>query len=327
MARTDLTRAELELYRPEVREPHDFDLFWAETLAEAAAHELDARFEPVATPFSTVEVFDVSFGGFAGDRIHAWLTMPAGRSEPLPAVVEFLGYTGGRGLPGERLDWASAGYAHLLVDTRGQGAGWGGGATSDPHGSGASGTGFMTRGIESPHSYYYRRVYTDAVRAVSAVRAHPDVDATRVAVHGISQGGGIALAVSGLVPDLVAAMPDVPFLCHIERGMELSARDPFAELTRYLAVYRSRAEQVLTTLSYFDAVNFAARANAPALFSVALMDPVCPPSTVYAAYHRYSAAEKGMVVYPYNEHEGGGAQQRFAQIGWLGERTGASRYQ
>ena len=38
--------------------------------------------------------------------------------------------------------------------------------------------------------------------------------------------------------------------------------------------------------------------------SVALMDPICPPSTVYAAYHAY-AGPKQLSVYEFNEHEGG----------------------
>ncbi len=47
------------------------------------------------------------------------------------------------------------------------------------------------------------------------------------------------------------------------------------------APYPSR---VFRTLSYIDGMNFAARASAvPALFGVALMDPICPPSTLYAA--------------------------------------------
>jgi cephalosporin-C deacetylase-like acetyl esterase len=46
-------------------------------------------------------------------------------------------------------------------------------------------------------------------------------------------------------------------------------------------------DSAFTTLSYFDGVNFATRASAPALFSVGLMDWVCPRSTVYAAYQAY----------------------------------------
>ena len=66
-------------------------------------------------------------------------------------MVEYVGYNGGRGLPGEKLAWAAAGYVHVLMDTRGQGSGWGnGGDTADPHGSGAATAGFMTRGIHEP---------------------------------------------------------------------------------------------------------------------------------------------------------------------------------
>ena len=322
LALVDLPLEELLGYRPEVQEPDDFDDFWQRTLAEARAHDLDVRSEKVDTPYRTVTVHDVRFRGYAGDGISAWLTTPRGIDGPLPAVVEYVGYNGGRDLPGASLWWATAGYVHLLMDSRGQGGGWGGGGdTADPHGGGPSAPGVMTRGIEDPDTYYYRRLMTDAVRAVDAVRSLPAVTVDSVSVQGISQGGGLALAVAGLVPDLVAVMPDVPFLCHFRRALEVGDRDPFEEITRYLSVRRQAVDQVFATLSYFDAVNFAKRATAPGYFSVALRDLTCPPSTVYAAFNHY-AAEKEMVVYPFNDHEGGLSHQKLAQITWLGGRLG-----
>ena len=316
MPRTDLSPAELAAYAPEVAEPDDFDDFWAGTLGEAREHDLGLRVTPVRTPYRTVEVQDVTFAGFGGDPISAWLLRPTGVAAP-QVVVEFLGYGGGRDLPGTQLHWASAGYTHLLVDTRGQGSVWGGGGTTaDPHGSGPSAPGFLTKGVADPATYYYRRVFTDAVRAVEAARALPGVDPAAVAVTGGSQGGGITLAVAGLVPDLRTVMPDVPFLCHFERAVEICDRDPYLELTRYLSVHRGAAEQTFRTLSYFDGVNFARRASAPALFSVALMDQICPPSTVYAAYHAY-AGPKEIAVYAFNDHEGGLSHQRLRQADWL----------
>jgi cephalosporin-C deacetylase len=322
VARTDLALEELINYRPTVVEPVDFDAFWSETIQETRSFDLDVRLEPVSTPYRTVEIRDASFRGFAGDRINAWLLSPRHDQGFRPAVVEFIGYNGGRDVPGAYLSWASAGYAHLLVDTRGQGSAWGGGgATPDPHGSGPHAPGFMTKGIEHPESYYYRRVFADALRAVEAVRSLPDVDTTRIAVQGISQGGGITLAAAGLGKDLVAVMPDVPFLCHFRRAVDICDQDPYMEITRYLAVHRSAVPDAFTTLSYFDGVNFAKRATARALFSVALMDQVCPPSTVYAAYHAYGGA-KEIVVYPFNDHEGGLSHQRLKQITWLNRLIG-----
>lgn len=321
MPRFDLPLDELQSYRPDIPEPSDFDAFWTDTLTAARSHDGPATITPHVTPLTQLEVFDVAFPGFAGDPVRAWLTVPAGAEEPLPAVVEFNGYGGGRGLPVERLAWAASGYAHLFMDTRGQGSGWGtGGDTPDPHGTGPSGSGFMTRGIDDPADYYYRRVFTDGVRAVDAARALPQIDATRVAVTGGSQGGGIALAVAGLSSGLRACMPDVPFLCHFSRAVGLTDHDPYQEIVRYLAVHRGAEEGVFRTLSYFDGAAFAARATAPALFSAALMDLTCPPSTVFAAYNRYGASDKEIRVYPFNDHEGGQSRQWWEQAEFLAAR-------
>jgi cephalosporin-C deacetylase len=238
----------------------------------------------------------------------------------LPTVVEFVGYGGGRGLPHVHLLWASAGFAHFVMDTRGQGSAWGGGGTPDPVGSAPAFPGFMTRGVEDPETYYYRRLFTDGVRAVEAARAHPLTDASRTAAVGISQGGGITLAVGGLVPDLVAVAPDVPFLCDFPRATTLTDRQPYREIGNYLKTHRGRTERVMRTLSYFDGVHFAARGRAPALFSAALEDQTCPPSTVFAAFNAWAHDDKKVEVYDFNDHEGGGPYQEAIKLRWLAAR-------
>lgn len=318
MPRFDLPPEELRTYRPEVAEPADFDAFWERTLAESRALATPAQLERIDSPLRAVEVYDVRFSGFAGEQIAGWLLLPADRSGPLPAVVEYVGYGGGRGLPHERLGWPASGYAHFIMDTRGQASGWGtGGATADPHGSAPSSPGFMTRGIEHPDDYYYRRVFTDAVLAVDAVRSLDEVDAGRVAICGGSQGGGIAIAVAGLSEAVIAAMPDVPFLCHFARAVGMTDENPYQEIVRYLSVHRDAQETVFRTLSYFDGVNFAKRATASALFSVAMLDTICPPSTVFAAFNRWGGQAR-IVEYPFNNHEGGQGYQWAQQAAFLG---------
>lgn len=320
MPRFDLPAEELRTYRPDVAEPADFDDFWEQTLTESRALAEPVRLRRIDSPLQAVEVYDVTFSGFAGDPIGGWLLIPTGADEPLPAVIEYNGYGGGRGLPHERLSWAASGYAHFFMDTRGQGSGWGtGGVTPDPHGSGPATAGFLTRGIDDPGDYYYRRVYTDAVLAIDAIRSLERIDATRVAVVGTSQGGGLTIAAAALSTGLIAAMPDVPFLCHFERAVGMTGRDPYNEVVRYLAVHRDAAENTFRTLSYFDGVNLARRATAPAFFSVALMDPVCPPSTVYAARNSWGGAAD-IVEYAFNEHEGGLGAQWPKQAEFLAER-------
>ncbi|MGI4893596.1 MAG: acetylxylan esterase [Janthinobacterium lividum] len=327
MPLNDLPLHELRGYRGDVAEPEDFDAFWAESLTRARTHDLDVRLTPAPGPrLPALDVDDVRFTGWGGVRIAAWLVRPAHVAGPLPIVVEFIGYSGGRGLPVEHTAWAAAGFAHLVVDTRGMGH-----ATPDPDTSATSGqwaNGFLTKGIEDPTTYFYRRAMVDCVRAVEAAHALPrlgvDVDTARVVVRGASQGGAFSLAAAGLSGTAVAAaLVDVPFLCHIRRGVDTAPGGPYPEVVQYLRRHsREAVEQTFRTLSYIDGANHGARASAPTLFSVALMDPVCPPSTVFAAYNRYGGLapdlpDKEIAVWEFGDHDGGGAHQLQRQLEFL----------
>jgi cephalosporin-C deacetylase len=318
MAFFDMPLEQLQAYVPPRTEPDDFDAFWQETLADARAYPLNATFTPYDAGLKLLEVFDVTYNGYGGQPIKGWLIMPRERSGKLPCVVEYVGYGGGRNLPINYLVWGSVGCAHFIMDTRGQGSTWSVGDTPDPELEPGNPhfPGYMTRGVLNPRTYYYRRVFTDAVRAVEAARSHEAVDPSRVTVTGGSQGGGITLAVAGLVNDVSAAMVDVPFLCHYRVAVELIDSAPYNEIARYCQVHRGKIETVYSTLSYFDGLNFAARAKAPALFSVGLMDEICPPRTVYAAYNHY-AGEKDIRIYTYNHHEGGGIDHLAEKVKYI----------
>jgi len=330
MALFDLSLDELKNYLPPRQEPSDFDEFWGATLAEARSFPLGASYEAVDFGLQTLEAFDVTFNGYAGQPVKGWLLLPRKRPEPLACVVQYIGYGGGRGFPLDWLEWASLGYANLVMDTRGQGGAWLKSDTPDLEQGGAQPQhpGFMTRGILSPQTYYYRRLITDAVRAVDAAGAHPEVDARRIVLTGRSQGGGLALIAAALAQKAVkATMPNVPFLCAYRRATEVSDALPYHEISNYCKVNRDKVDRVFSTLAYFDGVNFAARSRAPAFFSVGLMDEICPPSTVFAAYNHY-AGPKQIEVYHFNQHEGGETYQLIAQVEYLSSlwaSTGESR--
>ena len=274
--------------------------------------------EPVHDLLKLVDIYDITYNGYNGQAIKGWYVQPKGTKEPLPCVVEFIGYGGGRSYAHDWLLFANAGYGNFIMDTRGQGSVWQTGDTPDIEDfpSNPQTPGFMTRGITNPDNYYYRRVFTDAVRAVEAARSIPTVNSKQIILSGASQAGGICLAVSGLLQDLLGIMPEVPFLCHYKRAVDLTDQYPYQEITTYLKVHHNQTDTVFKTLSYFDGVNFAARANAKALFSVGLMDTICPPSTVFAAYNHYNG-QKNISVYHYNQHEGGGVYHEIQKLNFI----------
>jgi cephalosporin-C deacetylase len=324
---TDLSLSELRQYRPDVEEPADFDEFWATELAAARAQDTRPSFAPLRVPEDThlrhAEVFDVSFPGYGGEPVRGWLLVPRELAPSPKLIVEFIGYGGGRGNPLDWLTWSSAGYPHLIMDTRGQGGGWRGSDTSDPSDNGAPSTrGFMTRGIADPRTHYYTRLLIDAARATDAARHHPVVGSLPLVTTGRSQGGGLSIAAAHLGVDVAAAMPDVPFLAHFRRAADVTRAHPYEELAEYCRVHSDQVDRVFTTLSYIDVVNHARRVSLPALFSVGLSDEITPPSTVFTAFNHYAGNAKDIAVYPFNGHEGGGTRHFLAQLEFVAGLAG-----
>jgi len=301
----DLPEEELTGYRTGTQEPPGLDRWWRERLDQARA----AAREPVLTryqagTYAPVEVYDAEFSGAGGDRIRAWYLRPAGEPQAvIPVVVKFIGYGGGRGLPAEHALLPALGYALLVMDTRGQGGRWSTGATGDHADGWHAGPEYaavMTRGIARPEDYYYTRLFTDAVRAVETACAL--TGAARVAVTGVSQGGGLSLAAAALVPELVAVChADVPFLCDIQRAITLAPQAPYTEVPEFLAHQVDLIPAALDTLRYVDCALLARRITARCLLSVGLMDGICPPSTVFAAYNEITVG-KDIAVHPFTGH-------------------------
>ncbi|WP_051197071.1 acetylxylan esterase [Jonesia quinghaiensis] len=298
--------------------------FWDEQLNHLPTPTVSST--PVEGLTDTVSIDDVTFTGAHGDPIRAWFTRPT-NSPTRGVVVEYLGYGRGRGKPFERLWWAAAGFAHLLMDTRGQGSQYGtGGETPDPHGSGPHVPGFLTKGINSPHDLYYVRLILDGVAAVSAAEKLSGHQRDRVFLSGNSQGGGIALAVAGLLPGLGGVTANVPLLCDIERSVETASDGPYLEARTYAATHRERVDALFDCLAHVDVVNIVPRSTTPALVSYGLADTLCPVGGVRRMLDAYGSDSSHrvpveVVEYRFNGHDGGDATQLDRQLRWVRDRA------
>lgn len=278
--------------------PDDYRDFWAEALEEAGTHPLALRREPVDTGLTTIDVYDLSFAGYGGRRVTGWLRLPRGRRDGLPAIVHANGYGAGRLAPIDDLTWSAAGFAHLTVNTHGQGGG---------------STGHILEGLDDAPRSYYRGVLVDAARAVQAVRALAEVDPQRVAAIGNSQGGGIALGVGALVPDLRAVLAQAPFLTDVPVALQRAAQGPWSEVRAYLQENPAKTDAVARTLSYVDGVTSARHAVAPGWITAGAVDDICPPETARAAADAY-AAPVTFREWPGAGHEAGGTDDRAGAV-------------
>jgi cephalosporin-C deacetylase len=312
-------REALESYRPPLTKTSDFEAFWHETLSTYVLDDPKPTLATIESPITEVEIFDVTIPGYNQDPIKGWFITPKNLTAPRPVVVVFEGYGGGRGNYNEWLFWANCGYPTLVMDTRGQGGGHRRGDTPDgAYPRGSSSSGFMTMGIQSKEDYYYRRVYSDAVAFVRAAKHLPHVDANRIITTGGSQGGAIALAAASLAPEVFATMPDVPFMSHIHRAIEITDAYPYQEIVNYCRIHRTDSEHALQTLTYFDCMNLVTMAKAKALISLGMHDPICPPDTIFAMRNHY-AGTTSTQVWDFNMHEGGSSDQNLVQAKWLAE--------
>jgi cephalosporin-C deacetylase len=297
MPSIDMPLEQMRQYQPQLYREADFDAFWQATVNEAVRQPLNAELIPYGLETRGVGVFALRFDGFQGGRLAGWFLQPEGKV-PFPGLVVYHGYSGRGTRPLDLLALAAQGICVVSMDCRGQN-GQSQDAATYPEGHYQ---GWMTLGIRDPRTYYYRFVYADALRALELLAHRNDVDPSRLAITGGSQGGGLTLAVAALSRRPILALPDIPFLCDYRRAVAISPAGPYPEIASFLKAYPDLQQTVFRTLSYFDCLNLAPNITCRTVISNCLWDDVCPPSTIFAVFNHLTA-EKQIEVYPYHKHE------------------------
>ena len=306
------TQSDLVSFETQVTCPDDFDQFWDSVLADLAAIPLDATAE--ADPLrntDAVKVYQAGYRSLDGLDIFAWYSVPARGDGPFPAILHLPGY---KSEPALRRDWGAKGVAVLSVAVRGK---LPSSAEFNP-----GYPGLLTYGVEQRDTYGYKGVISDCVRGVDFLMSRPEIDPERIYCCGSSQGGGLTLITSGLRSEIKAGVSGYPFLCCYPESMRMLRSYPYDELSCYARAYPDRVEQMLDTLRYFDAVNFAPRIKCPMAVGIAMEDEVCPPETSYAAY-RLLGGQRELRLFPNSGH--GNAHEYPAwEAAWLQHHIGVA---
>jgi cephalosporin-C deacetylase len=303
----DFPLEELYTYQGLNPRPADFDSYWDTALAEMRA--LDAQVELIPAEFQVpfAECLHMYFTGVGGARVHAKLVRPKGIKTPHPALLIFHGYTGDSGDFADKLAYVAAGYTVAALDCRGQG-----GLSEDAGGvSGNTQHGHIIRGLDDalngqPEKLLYRQIFLDCAQMAKIVMEMPDVDPKRVGATGGSQGGALTVACISLELRIQRAAPTFPFLSDYKRVWDMDqAKDAYSELKEFFRHFdpnHEKEEAIFEKLGYIDIQFLAPRIRSNVMWTIGLMDTVCPPSSQFAAYNKITS-QKAMVMYPDFGHE------------------------
>lgn len=282
-------------YQSQVKKPADFDDFWQGVLRQLEAIPLTPEVIPDSLRTSDdIEVFQAFYDSLEQVRVAAWYCRPTRRAARTPAILFLPGYQMDPPIPKE---WARKGYIVLSVAPRGK--------LRSTRQFNPGYPNLLTYNIVDRHTYAYRGFYVDVWRGIDFLLSRPEVDPTRIAVTGSSQGGGLTITTAAMRPEVHAAAAGAPYLCGIMDASALTHTYPYEEINDYLRLYPDRRPAVEETLVYFDGLNFADKITCPIIVNIGLQDNVCPPETGYALFNKIGAADKRLYTYDGHGHDAG----------------------
>ncbi|MGE3149009.1 MAG: acetylxylan esterase [Pseudorhodoplanes sp.] len=276
---------------------NELNRFWDATLKELQAVPIDAEVQAADPPgmmhegVKTIQNHSVRMTSFEGVKIRGWYTTPIGAPpvHGFPAIVTLPGYFGIQPLP---VHYVRHGYATLALYPRSQGESlqeW-----KIDHAT------RLTYHPKDRNKYYYRAAYMDCVRAVDFLCSRPEIDKNRVCVWGMSQGGGLALALGALDSRVKAIAAELAWPLNFPLSCKIESK-PYGELFELLKANPGDRDEIMATLAYFDPLHLVKRIKRPVLMDAAFIDTVHPLYTIKDVFDAIEC-HKALHVYPDLEH-------------------------
>jgi cephalosporin-C deacetylase-like acetyl esterase len=261
-----------EKIRPGAPIPEDFWKFWEDARAKLAKEvSPDLKLTKVRED-GVNTYYKISVANFDNTRTYGFLSVPKEKGK-YPVLAEVPPAGGGY--------WSNISYngtLRLMVNVFHQ--------EFDKNNSYQKlnkKTWYFYQGIPDREKYYYYKSILGVARMLDCLTKRPDCNGN-IIMSGRSQGGGFALIMAGLLCDkVIAAAAEVPALCD-HNGFNAGRQGGWPQMARTPAAKKMAA--------YYDVANFATRIKCPVLVSVGLIDTMCVPSSVYAAYSQIKSPKK-----------------------------------
>ena len=274
-----------------------FNEYWSKAMAELSGISPDFKLQKVDSLCrkSHRDVYIVEMKSLNSLTVRGYYFVP--RTEGVhPAVLQVPGYGWGfENIEGMLNDKTNR--IELALCVRGHGI------SADVFNPGFGTPGIWGYKLYDKDSLAYRGIYMDCVRAVDFLCSRSEVDTTRIAVKGGSQGGGLALATAALCSDRIAACAYFdPFPCDMRHQIKIRTTCE-TELKNDLAYYGNTCsfQKILHNQNYIDTASFAPNIKCRVLFTTALFDDDCPVHVGFTAYNLIKS-KKQYKVYPHDGH-------------------------
>ncbi|MDP2207831.1 MAG: acetylxylan esterase [Bacteroidota bacterium] len=268
----------------------DFETFWLNTFSALdTIHPYFELTEHTDKQQDSIKVFKLMYRSFDAMCIKGWYCFPKS-DDPLPVILILPSY----GNTPIQIPYTLArlGFAVVAIQIHGLDVE----VDNYPEGDDPS----AGKNLDNPSEYYLRKAVASAKRAIDFFYTRSEVDTARIGVAGTSQGGGLALLLTGLDNRIKATVATIPTLCSFSEGIESGC---CSRVRRSIINGLVNKTTALRTLSYFDANNFTERFTKPVLLSTHFKDRISAPNTVFALYNRIPSRTKQLIIHANLGHE------------------------
>lgn len=149
--------------------------------------------------------------------------------------------------------------------------------------------------LDDRDDYYYKRVYLGCLRAVDLLASLPEVDTSRIAVYGGSQGGALSIVTAALDKRVKYVASFYPALSDVT-GYLYGRAGGWPHMFNEKNISSVGLEEKINVSAYYDAANFARLIEIPGMYCWGYNDEVCPPTSIYAAYNNIRAEKEKVIT-------------------------------